>query len=103
MRAKAVEPGSMGKTPAAFSMRSPYQAYKSPFGPQYKVPRHYHGITANSVVKFGGLAAGFGGVAGFFALWFFAEVPRVRDDIMLKVPILGNYFVKEVAPEDNPF
>ena len=40
---------------------------------------------------------------GFAALWFFAEVPRVRDDIMLKVPVVGNFFVKEIAPEDNPF
>jgi hypothetical protein len=45
----------------------------------------------------------FGGVAGFFALFFFAEIPRVRTDIMQKVPILGSYFVKEIAPEDNPF
>lgn len=49
------------------------------------------------------MAAGFGGVAGFFALFFFAEVPRVREDIMRKVPVLGDYFVKEIAPEDNPF
>ncbi|KAF1970123.1 hypothetical protein BU23DRAFT_474948 [Bimuria novae-zelandiae CBS 107.79] len=103
MRAKAVEPGNMGRTPAAFSMRSPYQAYKSPFGPQYVIPRNYHGITVNHLIKYGGLAAGFGGVAGFFALFFFAEVPRVRKDIMQKVPILGDYFIQEIPPEDNPF
>jgi hypothetical protein len=51
----------------------------------------------------GGLAAGFGGAAGFFALFFFAEVPKVREDIMKKIPILGNYFVHEIAPEDNPY
>jgi hypothetical protein len=51
----------------------------------------------------GGMAAGFGGVAGVFALFFFAEVPRVSKDIMQKVPILGDYFVKEIPPEDNPF
>jgi hypothetical protein len=51
----------------------------------------------------GTLAAGFGGVAGFFALFFFAEVPRVRNDIMLKIPILGDYFIVDVPPEDNPF
>ena len=37
------------------------------------------------------------------ALFFFAEVPKVRDDIMLKVPFLADYFKKEVPPEDNPF
>jgi hypothetical protein len=48
------------------------------------------------------MAAGFGGVAGFFALFFFAEVPKVRDDIMMRTP-LGPFFKKEIAPEDNPF
>jgi hypothetical protein len=51
-----------------------------------------------------GMTAGsFGAVAGIFALFFFAEVPKVRTDIMQKVPILGSYFVVEIAPEDNPF
>jgi hypothetical protein len=51
----------------------------------------------------GVLAAGFGGAAGFFALFFFAEVPKVRDDIMKKIPILDKFFTVEIAPEDNPF
>ncbi|OAL01736.1 hypothetical protein IQ06DRAFT_292561 [Phaeosphaeriaceae sp. SRC1lsM3a] len=92
-----------GKTPAAFSMRSDYKAYRSPFGPQYTYARNYHGITARSFIKTGALLGGFGGVAGFFALFFFAEVPRVREDIMKKVPILGSYFNVEIPPEDNPF
>lgn len=49
------------------------------------------------------LAAGFGGVAGFFALFFFAEVPKVRDDIMKKIPVLDKFFTHEIPPEDNPF
>lgn len=48
-------------------------------------------------------AAGFGAVAGIFALFFFGDVPRVRKDIMQKVPIIGDHFVKTIAPEDNPF
>jgi len=59
---------------------------------------HKHTLTTHS----GTLAAGFGGVAGFFALFFFAEVPKVRDDIMMRTP-LGPFFKKEIAPEDNPF
>lgn len=54
-------------------------------------------------LRSGILAGGFGGVAGFFALFFFAEVPKVRDDIMKKVPVLSSFFTKEIAPEDNPF
>ncbi|CAI6330111.1 unnamed protein product [Periconia digitata] len=85
------------------SSRSPYQAYRSRFGPQYKIQPNFHGITSRHLFKYGSLAAGFGGVAGFFALFFFSEVPRVREDIMRKVPILGDYFVREIPPEDNPF
>ncbi|CAO2648375.1 Nn.00g076420.m01.CDS01 [Neocucurbitaria sp. VM-36] len=99
----SASPPHHGKTPAAFSKRTPYKAYRSPFGPQYTIAKHYHGITARTLVKAGVLAGGFGGAAGFFALFFFAEVPKVRDDIMKKIPVLGDFFVKEIAPEDNPF
>lgn len=46
-------------------------------------------------------AASFGAVAGVFALFFFDEVPKVRRDIMQKLPVVGDYFVREVPPEDN--
>jgi hypothetical protein len=49
------------------------------------------------------MAGAFGVSAGIFALFFFDEVPRVRQDILRKVPIIGNYFVREVPPEDDPF
>ncbi|KAF2129083.1 hypothetical protein P153DRAFT_357545 [Dothidotthia symphoricarpi CBS 119687] len=98
-----IAPPVQGKSIAAFSQRSPYKAYRSPFGPQYKIAKNFHGITANTLMKAGILAGGFGGVAGFFALFFFAEVPKVRDDIMLKIPVINKYFIKEIAPEDNPF
>ena len=48
-------------------------------------------------------AGGFGAVAGVFALFFFEDLPRVREDIMQKIPIIGGHFVKEIPPEDNPF
>jgi hypothetical protein len=62
-----------------------------------------HPTTQLILPNSGYLAGGFGGAAGLFAIFFFAEVPRVREDIMKKIPVLGNYFVKEIAPEDNPF
>ncbi|KAF2710916.1 hypothetical protein K504DRAFT_453948 [Pleomassaria siparia CBS 279.74] len=67
--------------------------------PRYHRPDSHQIFPPSSGV----LAGGFGGVAGIFALFFFAEVPKVSKDIMQKVPILGSYFVKEIAPEDNPF
>lgn len=62
------------------------------------LPIHSH-LSLNSATT----AALFGGVAGFAALFFFAEVPKVRHDIMMNIPIIGDYYVKSVAPEDNPF
>lgn len=49
------------------------------------------------------MAGLFGGAAGIFALFFFGEIPRVRKDILEKVPIIGPYFHRETPPEDNPF
>jgi hypothetical protein len=86
-----------------WSVRQPYEAYRSPYGPKYKTQPNFHGITPQRAKIFGLTAGGFGAVAGIFALFFFAEVPRVRDDIMLKIPGVGSYFVKEIPPEDNPF
>jgi hypothetical protein len=43
----------------------------------------------------------FGGVAGFFAVFFFSDVPRVRKDIVTKIPIIGQHFIKEVPASDN--
>ncbi len=40
---------------------------------------------------------------GIFGLFFFSDVPKVRVDIMQKLPVIGGYFVKEIPPEDNPF
>lgn len=69
----------------------------------YVRPSHPPRLHKLTFTPSGALLGGFGGVAGFFALFFFAEVPRVREDIMKKVPILGNYFHVEIPPEDNPF
>ncbi|KAK7535664.1 ubiquinol-cytochrome-c reductase complex subunit-domain-containing protein [Phyllosticta paracitricarpa] len=80
-----------------------YRSYKSQFGPQYKPRPHIMGWDAVAFKRYGVMAAGYGAVAGIFALFFFAEVPRVRNDIMIKLPVLGDYFVKEIPPEDNPF
>lgn len=69
-----------------------------------------------------GITAGsFGVVGGVFVLFFFADVPKVRRDIMQvgrllllcfprgitfpdnqqKLPVVGDYFVREIPPSDN--
>ncbi|KAI9704746.1 MAG: hypothetical protein M1836_006526 [Candelina mexicana] len=77
--------------------------YKSPYGPKYEVPFNFHGVTLGRALRFGMTAGAFGGVFGFFALFFFADVPRVRKDILQKLPVVGEYYHKEIPPSDNPF
>ncbi|KAI4108689.1 MAG: hypothetical protein L6R37_000853 [Teloschistes peruensis] len=66
-----------------WTQKPDYKAYKSPYGP--------NGITAGS----------FGIVGATFLLFFFSDVPKVRTDIMQKLPIIGDHFIKEIPPEDN--
>ncbi|KAF2462363.1 ubiquinol-cytochrome-c reductase complex subunit-domain-containing protein [Lineolata rhizophorae] len=94
---------SMFSNARPLMMRRSYTAYQSPHGPKYKIQRNIDGITLGSARAYGQIAAGMGGVVAFFALFFFAEVPRVAKDIMQKVPVIGPMFEKEVPPEDNPF
>lgn len=49
----------------------------------------------------GNTLAGFAVTGIFGALYFLGDVPRVRKDILEKVPIIGPYWHREIAPEDN--
>ncbi|PSK57921.1 hypothetical protein B9Z65_9123 [Elsinoe australis] len=80
-----------------------YKTYKSKYGPNYKIAPNFHGIDLRRATRFGLQAGAFGAVAGFFALFFFGDVPKVRNDIMAKLPFIGSYYVREIPPEDNPF
>ncbi|KAF7125967.1 hypothetical protein CNMCM5793_002326 [Aspergillus hiratsukae] len=78
-------------------------AYRSPFAPKYYVPAHFGGVSMGTATKYVSIAVPFGVAAGTFALFFFGEVPRVRNDILRKVPFLDEYFDRSVPAEDNPF
>lgn len=56
---------------------------------------------ANDVLNSGSVAAGFGVAIGSGALFIFGEVPRVRNDILRKLPFFDTYYDRTVAPEDN--
>lgn len=56
---------------------------------------------ANDVLNSGSVAAGFGVALGSGALFIFGEVPRVRNDILRKLPFFDTYYDRTIAPEDN--
>lgn len=64
----------------------------------------YDRITTDlsSYEKYSGtIASAFGATAGIFAVFFFGEVPRVRKDILMNIPVIGGYWERSIPPEDN--
>ncbi|KAI9833546.1 MAG: hypothetical protein M1826_007160 [Phylliscum demangeonii] len=77
--------------------------YQSPFGPKYKIPFNIHGWSLKTITRAALHLSGFG-AAGLLAVLYLAEgIPRVRRDIFQKIPVLGEYWVREIPPSDNPF
>ncbi len=58
-------------------------------------------MTFTSMGRLGMTLAAFGGVAGFAALFFAEGMPRVRRDILQKIPGFGSYWIREIPPSDN--
>ncbi|KAI1176061.1 ubiquinol-cytochrome-c reductase complex subunit-domain-containing protein [Nemania sp. FL0916] len=86
----APEPFSVGK-------------YKSSYGPKYHYQPNVAGWTIKQLTGLG-LKSGFYGGVAFFAVIFFASgIPRVKKDILQKVPVIGSYFINEIPASDNPF
>ncbi|KAK3080030.1 hypothetical protein LTS18_003310, partial [Coniosporium uncinatum] len=59
-----------------WTVKPDYKTYKSPHGPKYEAAANFNGINPLRAWRFGKTAAQFGTVAGIFALFFFAEVPK---------------------------
>jgi len=49
------------------------------------------------------LAGGMSVFGGLTTLFGVAEMPRISADVMQKIPLIGDHYKKEVAPEDSPF
>ncbi|EFE40001.1 hypothetical protein TRV_05296 [Trichophyton verrucosum HKI 0517] len=47
------------------------------------------------------MATTMGAAAGIFAIFFLGDVPRIREDILMNIPVIGSYWDRSIAPEDN--
>ncbi|KAK4197301.1 ubiquinol-cytochrome-c reductase complex subunit-domain-containing protein [Triangularia verruculosa] len=87
--------------------RAAYPEYKSPYGPRYQYQAHVGNITARTVTNFGVKAGFYGGVALFGVIFLTSGIPRVYNDVLGNIPVVGpslqNFFDKKVHPADNPF
>ncbi|KAK4465434.1 ubiquinol-cytochrome-c reductase complex subunit-domain-containing protein [Cladorrhinum samala] len=88
-------------------LRSAYPEYKSPYGPKYHYQPHVAGITAKRFTSFGVNAGMFGGVALFTVIFIASGIPRLQDDVLFKLPIVGgtleSYLRKKIPASDSPF
>ncbi|KAI1470562.1 ubiquinol-cytochrome-c reductase complex subunit-domain-containing protein [Daldinia caldariorum] len=80
-----------------------YPSYKSPYGPKYHYQPHVGGYTFKQIARLGLRASAFGGVALFGVIYYASGIPRVKKDILQKIPFLGGYFIDHVPASDNPF
>jgi len=46
-------------------------------------------------------AGAFGGVALFAVIFYASGIPRVQNDILMKIPGLSKYYVKDIPASDN--
>ncbi|KAL2760139.1 hypothetical protein ACRALDRAFT_1059955 [Sodiomyces alcalophilus JCM 7366] len=78
--------------------------FRSNYGPKYHYQPSVAGLNFRQLARVGAKAGAMGGVA-FVALVYYASgIPRVQQDVLQKVPVIGGLFVKEPIPEsDNPF
>ncbi|OJD10447.1 hypothetical protein AJ78_08546 [Emergomyces pasteurianus Ep9510] len=68
---------------------------------RYKNQPHFGGLSLKTAARYGTIASAFGVSAGVFAVFFFGEVPRVRKDILMNIPVIGGYWERSIPPEDN--
>ena len=78
-------------------------AAASAFASRAKVQPHIGNLSLKTASRYGAIASAFGVSTAIFAVFFFGEVPRVRKDILMKIPIIGGYWERSIPPEDNPF
>ncbi|KAF1810233.1 hypothetical protein P152DRAFT_460737 [Eremomyces bilateralis CBS 781.70] len=102
MRLHALTRRALSQQPVV-ARRFASTSYRSPFAPKYKTQFNLYGITQDQLWNVSFIGGGMAASLGFFALFFFADVPRVSVDIMQKLPLIGHKFKREIAPEDNPF
>ncbi|KAK7206793.1 cytochrome b-c1 complex subunit 10 [Myxozyma melibiosi] len=61
------------------------------------------GFPPSTLIRWTPILGFWGAAAGAGALFLLEPIPRVRNDILSKIPVLGNYWVRPVDPADSPF
>jgi len=77
--------------------------FQSPHGPQIKVQPHVGFVTPEKMLRWSPSLMLWGGAAAVAALLFTEGIPRVRRDILERLPAVGEYWDRPIDPHDSPF
>ncbi|TGJ82809.1 hypothetical protein E0Z10_g5985 [Xylaria hypoxylon] len=82
-------------------LRAQIPSYKSPYGPKYHYQPHFAGWTVKQLTGLAVKTGAFGGVALFAVIFFASGIPKVKTDILQKLPVIGGHYIKETPASDN--
>ncbi|KAG6031185.1 hypothetical protein E4U41_007659 [Claviceps citrina] len=78
--------------------------FKSAYGPKYAFQPNLKGWNKTTMYRAALRATPFSGAVAVGLFFYVSGIPRVKEDVLQKLPFLGRYFVKqEINPQDNPF
>ncbi|WRT70114.1 uncharacterized protein IL334_007108 [Kwoniella shivajii] len=62
-----------------------------------------NGFNAERISRWGTPLALWGVAAGAAVSLFLSDVPLFKKDVLIKVPVVGNYFIDKTPDSDKPF
>ncbi|KAM3507026.1 hypothetical protein MY10362_002017 [Beauveria mimosiformis] len=69
----------------------------------YQFQPNFNGWSGQTIFRSAFRLSLFGGAAAVGALLFTSGIPRIQHDILDKIPGMGQFYHKEIHPQDNPF
>ncbi|BFZ62928.1 hypothetical protein YB2330_004040 [Saitoella coloradoensis] len=84
-------------------MSSTVSPFRSQYGPRYVAQPHFLTMTPEKFVRWAPSLAAWGATAGVAAIFLLSGLPRMKRDVLQKIPFVGGYFINEIPASDSPF
>ncbi|ODQ51552.1 hypothetical protein SAICODRAFT_20570 [Saitoella complicata NRRL Y-17804] len=84
-------------------MYSSVSPIPSGYGPRYGAQPHFLKMTPEKFGRWAPSLVAWGATAGVAAIFLLSGLPRMKRDVLQKVPFVGGYFINEIPASDSPF